>query len=176
MAEFKRKRKKDLTTNPRALRRLRTACECAKRTLSSFTQARLFSTYLTLTWIVLALKSIRSMMESTSTPTSCVLVSKNCADLFRSTMDSVEKSIRQTSCLIKNSIRASTRMKLSLMELLFRLQFCLAISLRMFRFFSLSGFGGELENFFKGSSSFGLCSTFVGNWNCCWWHGSSSKV
>nr|CAD2190841.1 unnamed protein product [Meloidogyne enterolobii] len=39
VAEFKRKRKKDLTTNPRALRRLRTACECAKRTLSSFTQA-----------------------------------------------------------------------------------------------------------------------------------------
>ncbi|KAG8651320.1 hypothetical protein MANES_07G114100v8 [Manihot esculenta] len=32
--EFKRKHKKDITGNPRALRRLRTACERAKRTLS----------------------------------------------------------------------------------------------------------------------------------------------
>src|SRR2546423_1117454 len=36
--EFKRKHKKDLTTNARALRRLRTACERAKRTLSSSAQ------------------------------------------------------------------------------------------------------------------------------------------
>lgn len=40
VAEFKRKHKKDLSANPRALRRLRTACERAKRTLSSSTQAR----------------------------------------------------------------------------------------------------------------------------------------
>lgn len=39
VAEFKRKHKKDLSSNPRALRRLRTACERAKRTLSSSTQA-----------------------------------------------------------------------------------------------------------------------------------------
>ncbi|CAO2145010.1 unnamed protein product [Urochloa humidicola] len=37
--EFKRKNKKDITENPRALRRLRTACEKAKRTLSSTMQA-----------------------------------------------------------------------------------------------------------------------------------------
>ncbi|CAI4607994.1 BCN_G0035640.mRNA.1.CDS.1 [Saccharomyces cerevisiae] len=36
--EFKRKNKKDLSTNQRALRRLRTACERAKRTLSSSAQ------------------------------------------------------------------------------------------------------------------------------------------
>jgi len=36
--EFKRKNKKDITGNPRALRRLRTSCERAKRTLSSGTQ------------------------------------------------------------------------------------------------------------------------------------------
>eukprot|EP00325_Prymnesiales_sp_UTEX-LB-985_P016892 CAMPEP_0174754968 /NCGR_PEP_ID=MMETSP1094-20130205/106000_1 /TAXON_ID=156173 /ORGANISM="Chrysochromulina brevifilum, Strain UTEX LB 985" /LENGTH=363 /DNA_ID=CAMNT_0015960851 /DNA_START=73 /DNA_END=1161 /DNA_ORIENTATION=+ len=36
--EFKRKHKKDLSANPRAMRRLRTACERAKRTLSSSTQ------------------------------------------------------------------------------------------------------------------------------------------
>merc|ERR1719393_541183 len=37
--EFKRKHKKDLTGNKRALRRLRTACERAKRTLSASAQA-----------------------------------------------------------------------------------------------------------------------------------------
>jgi len=36
--EFQRKTKKDITGNPRALRRLRTACERAKRTLSSNAQ------------------------------------------------------------------------------------------------------------------------------------------
>ncbi|KAI8564639.1 hypothetical protein RHMOL_Rhmol03G0196500 [Rhododendron molle] len=36
--EFKRKHKKDISGNPRALRRLRTSCERAKRTLSSTTQ------------------------------------------------------------------------------------------------------------------------------------------
>lgn len=40
VAEFKRKHHKDLATNKRALSRLRTACECAKRTLSSSTQAK----------------------------------------------------------------------------------------------------------------------------------------
>lgn len=38
--EFQRKYKKDLHTNQRALRRLRTACERAKRTLSSSAQVR----------------------------------------------------------------------------------------------------------------------------------------
>jgi len=37
--EFKRKFKKDISNNKRAVRRLRTACERAKRTLSSSTQA-----------------------------------------------------------------------------------------------------------------------------------------
>ena len=37
--EFKRKHKKDITSSKRAVRRLRTACERAKRTLSSSTQA-----------------------------------------------------------------------------------------------------------------------------------------
>ena len=37
--EFKRKHKQDITENARAMRRLRTACERAKRTLSSATQA-----------------------------------------------------------------------------------------------------------------------------------------
>jgi len=37
--EFKRKFKKDMSQNKRAVRRLRTACERAKRTLSSITEA-----------------------------------------------------------------------------------------------------------------------------------------
>ena len=36
--EFKRKYKKDITSNARAVRRLRTACERAKRALSSAAQ------------------------------------------------------------------------------------------------------------------------------------------
>ena len=40
ITEFKRKHKKDITSNKRAVRRLRTACERAKRTLSSSTQAK----------------------------------------------------------------------------------------------------------------------------------------
>lgn len=39
--EFKRKTRKDMSDHPRALRRLRTACERAKRTLSTSTQAHL---------------------------------------------------------------------------------------------------------------------------------------
>lgn len=38
VGEFKRKYKKDISANPRAMRRLRTACERAKRTLSSSAQ------------------------------------------------------------------------------------------------------------------------------------------
>merc|ERR1711861_42666 len=38
VAEFKRKHRKDISGNPRALRRLRTACERAKRTLSTSAQ------------------------------------------------------------------------------------------------------------------------------------------
>jgi L1 cell adhesion molecule like protein len=39
--EFKRKNKIDLKSNPRALRRIRTSCEKAKRTLSTATQANI---------------------------------------------------------------------------------------------------------------------------------------
>ena len=41
VSEFKRKHKQDISDNARALRRLRTACERAKRTLSSSTQAQI---------------------------------------------------------------------------------------------------------------------------------------
>lgn len=41
VADFKRKYKKDVTTNPRALKRLRQACERLKKNLSTMTQASL---------------------------------------------------------------------------------------------------------------------------------------
>merc|ERR1712232_693600 len=41
LEDFKRRHKKDMSSNQRALRRLRTACERAKRTLSSSTQAHI---------------------------------------------------------------------------------------------------------------------------------------
>ncbi|XP_065871497.1 heat shock cognate 70 kDa protein-like [Euphorbia lathyris] len=44
--EFKRKHQKDISGNPRALRRLRTACERAKRTLSSTFQTTIEIVYL----------------------------------------------------------------------------------------------------------------------------------
>ncbi|XP_073838973.1 heat shock protein 70 cognate 4 [Musca autumnalis] len=79
--EFKRKHKKDLSTNKRALRRLRTACERAKRTLSSSTQASI---------------EIDSLFEGTDFYTSITRArfEELNADLFRSTMDPVEKALR----------------------------------------------------------------------------------
>lgn len=79
--EFKRKHKKDLTTNKRALRRLRTACERAKRTLSSSTQASI---------------EIDSLFEGVDFYTSITRArfEELNADLFRSTMDPVEKALR----------------------------------------------------------------------------------
>ena len=41
LTDFKRKNRKDMSKNQRSLRRLRTACERAKRTLSSSTQAHI---------------------------------------------------------------------------------------------------------------------------------------
>ena len=41
LTEFKRKHKKDIAANKRAVRRLRTACERAKRTLSASAQANI---------------------------------------------------------------------------------------------------------------------------------------
>jgi L1 cell adhesion molecule like protein len=80
-AEFKRKHKKDLATNPRALRRLRTACERAKRTLSSSTQASI------------EIDSLFEGIDFYTTITRARFEELN-ADLFRSTMEPVEKSLR----------------------------------------------------------------------------------
>ncbi|KAG2147098.1 heat shock cognate 70 [Suillus cothurnatus] len=81
--EFKRKHKKDLSSNPRALRRLRTACERAKRTLSSATQTSI---------------EIDSLFEGIDFYTSLTRArfEELCADLFRSTLEPVEKVLRDS--------------------------------------------------------------------------------
>ncbi|KAF5210045.1 Heat shock protein SSA1 [Clavispora lusitaniae] len=79
--EFKRKNKKDLSTNQRALRRLRTSCERAKRTLSSSAQTSI---------------EIDSLFEGIDFYTSITRArfEELCADLFRSTLDPVEKVLK----------------------------------------------------------------------------------
>ncbi|XP_042861690.1 heat shock 70 kDa protein cognate 4-like [Penaeus japonicus] len=79
--EFKRKYKKDLSVNKRALRRLRTACERAKRTLSSSTQASI---------------EIDSLFEGIDFYTSVTRArfEELCSDLFRGTLEPVEKALR----------------------------------------------------------------------------------
>ncbi|KAI5834104.1 heat shock protein HSS1 [Schizophyllum commune Tattone D] len=81
--EFKRKNKKDLSSNPRALRRLRTACERAKRTLSSATQTSI---------------EIDSLYEGIDFYTSLTRArfEELCQDLFRSTLEPVEKVLRDS--------------------------------------------------------------------------------
>ncbi|XP_066444425.1 heat shock 70 kDa protein [Eleutherodactylus coqui] len=81
MEEFKRKHKKDISQNKRALRRLRTACERAKRTLSSSSQASI---------------EIDSLYEGIDFYTSITRArfEELCSDLFRGTLEPVEKALR----------------------------------------------------------------------------------
>ena len=76
--EFKRKHKKDLSSNARALRRLRTACERAKRTLSSSAQTSI---------------EIDSLFEGIDFYTSITRArfEELCQDLFRSTLQPVDR-------------------------------------------------------------------------------------
>jgi heat shock 70kDa protein 1/2/6/8 len=77
--EFKRKnRGKDITTNQRALRRLRTQCERAKRALSASAQASI---------------EIDALFENIDFSSSITRArfEELCADLFRSTLQPVER-------------------------------------------------------------------------------------
>ena len=89
-AEFKRKFKKDITGNPRALRRLRSACERAKRSLSSTAQATI---------------EIDSLHEGIDFYTSCTRArfEELNADLFRRCMEPVERTL-QDAKLDKGSV------------------------------------------------------------------------
>ncbi|KAJ8355118.1 hypothetical protein AAFF_G00097450 [Aldrovandia affinis] len=79
--EFKRKHKKDVSQNKRAVRRLRTACERAKRTLSSSSQASI---------------EIDSLYEGIDFYTSITRArfEEMNSDLFRGTLEPVEKALR----------------------------------------------------------------------------------
>jgi len=79
--DFKRKHKKDISQNKRSLRRLRTACERAKRTLSTSATANL---------------EIDALFEGIDfyTNISRARFEELCSDLFRSTMDPVENALR----------------------------------------------------------------------------------
>merc|ERR1712159_143575 len=81
VADFKRKHKKDLTQNKRSMRRLRTACERAKRTLSASTQASI---------------EIEALFQGIDYYTSITRsrFEELCSDLFRSTLEPVEKALR----------------------------------------------------------------------------------
>ena len=80
ITEFKRKNKVDISNNNRALRRLRTACERAKRTLSSSTNANI---------------EIDSLHEGIDLYTSIsrAKFESLCDDLFRNCIKPVEKVI-----------------------------------------------------------------------------------
>ena len=88
--EFKRKHKKDISNNPRAMRRLRTVCERAKRTLSSSAQARI---------------EIDALFEGIYfySAISRARFEELCGDLFRATMQPVEKALRDAK-MDKSSI------------------------------------------------------------------------
>ncbi|KAJ4834450.1 70-kilodalton heat shock protein [Turnera subulata] len=79
--EFKRKNKKDISGNPRALRRLRTACERAKRTLSSTAQT------------TIEIDSLYEGIDFYTTITRARFEELN-MDLFRKCMEPVEKCLR----------------------------------------------------------------------------------
>merc|ERR1711959_514821 len=81
IAEFKRKQKKDISDNPRALRRLRTACERAKRQLSSSTNASL---------------EIDSLYDGEDLYSALTRARFEdlCGDLFRNCLEPVEKVLK----------------------------------------------------------------------------------
>ncbi|GJP43882.1 hypothetical protein CLOM_g3282 [Closterium sp. NIES-68] len=79
--EFKRKHRKDPSGNPRALRRLRTACERAKRTLSATAQT------------TIEIDSLFDGVDFYTTLTRARFEELN-MDLFRKCMEPVEKCLR----------------------------------------------------------------------------------
>merc|ERR1712146_385109 len=81
--EFKKKNRKDISTNQRALRRLRTACERAKRTLSSSTQAHI------------EIDSLFDGLDYNSVITRARFEDLN-MDYFRKRMEPVEKVLRDS--------------------------------------------------------------------------------
>lgn len=90
VAEFKKKHKKDISADPKAIRRLRTACEKAKRTLSAATQASV------------EMESLYEGIDFYST-ISRARFEELCIDLFKSTLVPVDKVLADAR-LTKNQI------------------------------------------------------------------------
>lgn len=88
--EFKRKEKVDMRNNPRAVRRLRSACEKAKRTLSSSSTASI---------------EIDALFDGKDFYSSITRArfEELCSDLFRKCIDPVEKVLRDAK-MDKSSI------------------------------------------------------------------------
>ena len=81
LQDFKRRHRKDMSTNQRSLRRLRTACERAKRTLSSSTQAHI------------EIDSLFDGIDFNSTITRARFEDL-CMDYFKKCLDPCEKVLR----------------------------------------------------------------------------------
>ena len=79
--EFKRKYKKDLTTNARSLKRLKTACERLKRNLSSATQASI------------ELDALYDGIDFNSSITRARF-EELCSDYFKTCLDTVDRALR----------------------------------------------------------------------------------
>ena len=90
LADFKRRHSKDMSTNQRSLRRLRTACERAKRTLSSSTQAHI------------EIDSLFDGIDFNSTITRARFEDL-CMDYFKKCMEPCEKVLRDAK-IPKNQV------------------------------------------------------------------------
>jgi len=88
--EFKRKFRHDISSNPRALRRLRTACERAKRTLSASASANI------------EIDALYEGIDFNTTITRALFENMN-MDLFRKCLQPVEKVLRDSK-MDKSSI------------------------------------------------------------------------
>mmetsp|Transcript_38321 Transcript_38321/g.92424 ORF Transcript_38321/g.92424 Transcript_38321/m.92424 type:complete len:658 (+) Transcript_38321:114-2087(+) len=90
LQDFKRRHRKDMSQNQRSLRRLRTACERAKRTLSSSTQAHI------------EIDSLFDGIDFNSTITRARFEDL-CMDYFKKCMDPCEKVLRDAK-ISKNQV------------------------------------------------------------------------
>ena len=90
MLNFKRKNKIDISDNKRALRRLQTACENAKKTLSSATMA------------TVEIDSLHDGIDFSSTISRARFESL-CVDLFKKTFDPVERVLKDAK-VSKNDV------------------------------------------------------------------------
>jgi len=90
LQDFKRRHRKDMSKNQRSLRRLRTACERAKRTLSSSTQAHI------------EIDSLFDGIDFNSTITRARFEDL-CMDYFKKCMDPCEKVLRDAK-ISKNQV------------------------------------------------------------------------